>query len=100
MQRIRVTKIVAVSTLLAFILILTTVAARADPDAPFTLTWDTVVSGGSSTGGPYTLSDTAGQPAAGASSGGSFTLVDGSAAVGGGGVAPPAAKVYLPAISR
>ena len=68
--------------------------------AGFQLTWDAIGSGGVSSGGPYTLADVAGQPAAGVSSGGSFTLADGFAAAGGAVVAPPANKVYLPAILK
>ncbi len=86
--------------LLLFLLALAAVAARAEPNAPFAFTWDAVGSGGVSTGGPYTLADVAGQPAAGVSSGGSFTLADGFAAAGGAVVAPPANKVYLPAILK
>jgi len=87
---------------LALILAPAAVVARAGPNAPFTLTWDAVVNaGGVSTGGPYTLADTVGQPAAGASAGGFFVLVDGFAAAGGGGaVVPPSIKVYLPTILK
>lgn len=87
--------------LLLSLLALAAVAARAEPSEPFTLTWDAIGSGGASTGGPYTLADAAGQPAAGASAGGSFLLVDGFGSAGGGGaVVPPAIKVYLPTILR
>ncbi|MBX7235455.1 MAG: hypothetical protein K1X65_13805 [Caldilineales bacterium] len=91
------------SFLFLALLALAAVAARAEsnaPNEPFTLTWDAIGSGGVSSGGPYTLADAAGQPAAGVSSGGSFTLADGFAAAGGAVVALPANKVYLPAILK
>ncbi len=76
--------------LLLSVLALAAVAARAEPNEPFTLTWDAVVSGGGvSSGGPYTLADTAGQPAAGASSGGPYTLVDGFQVSTDGFIPPP-----------
>lgn len=77
-------------------------AAQAAPDAPFAITWDAIAAGGVSTGGPYTLADALGQPAAGASSGGAFTLADGFQAVAGiGPIAPPATnRVYLPTVLK
>jgi hypothetical protein len=89
--------------LLLALLALPAVVTYAEPDAPFTLTWDAVASGGgASTGGAYALNDTVGLPLAGASTGGSFILVDGfGAADGGGGVILPAvSKTYLPLLLR
>jgi len=57
------------------LLALATGSARAQP---FTLDWFTLDgSGGTSTGGPYALSGTIGQPEAGSMSGGPYTLEGG-----------------------
>lgn len=87
-------------TILVVIIVLAAITAQAAPDAPFTLTWDAIGSGGLSTGGPYTLADAVGQPAAGVSSGGPYTLVDGFQASTGGPVAPLTQRLYLPAILK
>lgn len=88
-------------TMWVVILALAAITAQAAPSAPFTLIWDAIGSGGASTGGPYTLVDAVGQPAAGASAGGSFLLADGFVAAGGGGtVVSPSNRVYLPTILR
>ncbi len=85
--------------LLGIPLSLAILTVRAEPSEPFSLTWDAIVSGGGdSSGGPYTLADTAGQPAVGASSGGPYSLSDGFQASGGGSVPPLTPRLYLPAI--
>ncbi len=87
--------------LLLTLLALAAVVARAAPNDSFTLTWDAIVSaGGDSSGGPYTLADTVGQPAVGASSGGPYTLVDGFQASEGGSLPSLTQRVYLPAILK
>lgn len=65
----------------------------------YDLSWHTMDGGGgTSSGGPYALSATIGQPDAGAMSGGEFALQGGFWAAGS--PAQPQFKVYLPTVVR
>ena len=74
--------------------------AVAQSGGPCELTWDTLDSSGSATGGPYALDATVGQPEAGEISGGDYTL--GGGFWGGGAIVNAADKykVYLPVVIR
>jgi hypothetical protein len=79
--------------LAALVLLTSVVLAQGGYD----ISWFTVDGGGgSSSGGPYTLSGTAGQPDAGMLSGGTYALTGGFWP----GPAPPPYAVYLPLVLR
>ena len=66
----------------------------------YDLSWSTIDGGGGtfSTGGSYTLGATAGQPDAGLLAGGDYTL--GGGFWGGGALAAPQHRIYLPLVLR
>jgi hypothetical protein len=79
--------------LLALLLLVSVVLAQGGYD----ISWFTVDGGGgTSSGDPYTLSGTAGQPDAGTLGGGTYTLTGGFWP----GPAPPPYAVYLPLVLR
>lgn len=79
--------------LAALVLLTSVVLAQGGYD----ISWFTVDGGGgSSSGGPYTLSGTAGQPDAGMLSGGTYALTGGFWPS----PAPPPYAVYLPLVLR
>lgn len=84
--------------LLLVILFLGATTAFAQSSSGFDLSWSTVNGGGQtfSTGGPYILGGTIGQPDAGALSGGSYILEGGF--WGGGQIVAPEIQLYLPMI--
>jgi len=86
--------------LLALLLPLLAFAWPALAQSGYGLSWWTVDGGGDTTsGGPYTLSGTIGQPDAGVLSGGEYTLTGGfwgGRAI----VPPPGYKVYLPIVLK
>ena len=72
-------------------------ADPASPDATYTLDrWTVEGGGGTSTGGVFTLSGTAGQPDAGSLTGGIYALIGGFW----GGARPINGATYLPLILR
>ncbi|MBU0491719.1 MAG: hypothetical protein KKA73_17155 [Chloroflexi bacterium] len=81
-------------------LFLLTSVALAQTGAPYDLTWSTIDGGGEplSTGGVYALGGTIGQPDAGFMQGGDYTL--GGGFWGGGDLAPPDFKLYMPLVLR
>jgi hypothetical protein len=83
---------------LSLALLLVAGGVWAATSGPYGLPWSTVDGGGTSTGGVYTLSGTAGQPDAGVLSGGEYTL--GGGFWRGGAVATAAYRVYLPVVMR
>ena len=95
MKRLRLFSVIAV-VVLAVGLVAAVTAAHAQTGGGYNLTWSTVDGGGTSTGGDYTLSGTAGQPDAGTMTGGDFAL-------GGGfwtGLAETLYDVFVPLILR
>ena len=86
--------------LLTCLLLLAAVPVLAQSGGEYQLSWSTVDGGGgiASTGGIYSLSGTAGQPDAGLMTGGIYSL--GGGFWGGGAVAEPGNRVYIPLVMR
>ena len=87
------------TVLLVIALVLLVPLALALASNGYDLSWWTADGGGgSSTGGSYTLSGTAGQPDAGLLTGGSYSLAGGF--WGGGAAIAPGYQLYLPIVKR
>ena len=84
-------------TVVAVLLLFTTVTVFAQSGGTYDLSWSSVSSGGgASSGGNYTMLSTLGQPDASVLSGGNYTLSGGFLA---GGVSS-SFKVYLPTLLK
>jgi len=85
---------------LACLVLLVAVPVLAQSGGDYDLSWSTVAGGGGtfSTGGPFSLGGTAGQPDAGLLTGGSYTL--GGGFWGGGALSNPRYVIYLPLVLR
>ncbi len=82
------------------LLLLASSIVLAQSGGAYDLSWSTIDGGGGafSTGGPYSLGGTAGQPDAGLLLGGDYTL--GGGFWGGGALAAPQVVIYLPLVLR
>jgi hypothetical protein len=103
MNRMRVQKAIAFLAL-AGLLFVAIVAVRyrlalAQVGGPYDLSWSTIDGGGGtfSTGGPYSLGGTIGQPDPGLLAGGDYTLGGG---FWGGGAQRVSQSIYLPVVLR
>jgi hypothetical protein len=100
----RIPRLVVLVTLVVLLLVSVALAQTGDGASAllstgFDLSWWTVDGGvGTSSGGPYMLSGTIGQPDAGELSGGSYTL--GGGFWYGGAAAAEKHKIYLPIILK
>ncbi len=85
--------------LLLLALTATPMVIRAQSGGDYDLSWNTVGGGGGTTaGGDYDLFVTLAQPGTGQANGGDYTLAGGF--LGGGSVALPPARLFLPLIRR
>ena len=78
LQTRRARGILLVTLVILLLAILAPAALLAQSGGPYSLTWWTIGGGGGqSTGGPFVVDTTVGQPAAGSQSGGAYTVLSG-----------------------